>query len=150
MKKIVIKSVDKPVEAKSPDAIISWFCEVFGLSGSGEPDSIESDILKRFLVAAARNEGISSSEIKLGKDVPRSTVIYHLNRLIESGLVVKRGRKYYMRAQGLSTSLEEVEYDIDREFQRMIDIAREFDRLFEMHYRGYSKKLEGGREIKIE
>ncbi|EQD48545.1 hypothetical protein B1A_14003, partial [mine drainage metagenome] len=134
----------------SPDALISWFCEVLGLSGSGESKSIESEILKRFLVAASKDMGVSSSEINLGKDVPRSTVIYHLNRLVESGLVVKRGRKYYMRAQALSTSIEEIEYDIDREFQRMLDMAREFDRLFERYKGGSRKMLKGGKDIKID
>ncbi|MEM0149430.1 MAG: hypothetical protein QXW10_00855 [Candidatus Micrarchaeaceae archaeon] len=150
MKKIVIRSVDKPLKSKSPDALISWFCEALGLSGEGESDSIESEILKKFLMAAQKNIGISSSNIKLGKGVPRSTVIYHLNRLIESGLIVKRGRKYYMRAQALSTSIEEIEYDIDREFQRMIDMAKEFDRLFGKGRMGYHKMLKGGREIKID
>lgn len=150
MKKIVIKSVDKPAESSSPDKLISWFCEVLGLSGPGGEESIESDILKRFLANASSNKGISSSEIKLGKDVPRSTIIYHLNRLVESGLVVRRGRKYYMRAQELSASIEEIEYDINREFQRMIDIAKEFDRMFEMRYASRGKALKGGKEIKVD
>ena len=138
------------MESKSPEALISWFCEALGLSGTGELDSIESGILEKFLMAASKNIGISSSKIKLGKNVPRSTVIYHLNRLIESGLIVKRGRKYYMRAQTLSTSIEEIEYDIDREFQRMIDMAKEFDRLFERRYVGNRRMLKDGKEIKID
>lgn len=150
MKKIVIKSVDKPLESSSPDELISWFCEVLGLSGPGEEGSMESEILKRFIAAAQNNKGISSSGIKLGRGIPRSTIIYHLNRLVESGLVVKRGRKYYMRAQALSASIEEIEYDIDREFQRMIDMAKEFDRLFEIGYASHHKNLKGGKEIKID
>ncbi len=150
MKKIIIKSVDFPPSSRNPDAVISWFCEALGLSNQNDPESIESEILKRFLLAASKNAGISSSGIKLGKGIPRSTIIYHLNRLVESGLVVKRGRKYYMRSQALATSIEEIEYDIDREFQRMIDVAREFDRLFLQRAGNHAGNFNKGKVIKIE
>ncbi len=134
MKKIVIKAVEKPVY-KEPDDMIKWFCEALGLSSGDQKGGIEVELLKRFLVAAANNTGISSSEVKLPSNVARTTIIYHINRFIESGLVVKRGRKYYLRAQELSTSIEEIEYDIEREMRRMLDTAREFDMLFEGYYK---------------
>ena len=43
--------------------------------------------------------------------------------------MVKRGRKYYLRAPELSRAIEEIEYDIEREMHRMLDMAREFDRM---------------------
>lgn len=129
MKKIVIRAVDKPKNA-DPDLLINWFCEVLGLTNEEDKDSIEAELLKKFLTAATNDSGISSSEIKLKEPIARTTVIYHLNRFIESGLVVKEGRKYYLRAQALSPAIEEIEYDIDREMQRMIDTAKEFDKMF--------------------
>lgn len=142
MGKIVIRSVDKPAY-KGPDELIQWFCEALGLSNANGKDSIEAEILKRFIVAAANNTGISSSQIRLKPEVARSTVIYHINRFIDSGLVVKRGRKYYLRAQELSGSIEEIEYDINREMMRLLDTAREFDRMFDTFYRK-------GRKVKTE
>ncbi len=142
MEKIVIKAVDKPAY-RNPDEFIRWLCEAFGLSNPNEKDSIEAEILKRFVVAAAGNTGISSSQIVLKPKVARSTVIYHLNRFIDSGLVVKKGRKYYLRAQELSSAIEEIEYDINREMMRILDAAREFDRAFDLqHSRGRKVKID--------
>lgn len=142
MKKIVIKSLDRPSE-KKPEYMIRWFCEAFGLSNTDE-DTIESQLLKYFLIAAQKSDGISSSHIKLKGSVARTTVIYHMNRFIETGLVVKKGRKYYLRSNALSSAIEEIEYDIDRELQRMHDIAKDFDKQFNIHY---PKK---GKVVKIE
>lgn len=142
MGKIVIRSVDKPAY-RNPNELIQWFCEALGLSNANGKGSIEAEILKRFIMAAASNSGISSSQIRLKPEVARSTVIYHINRFMEVGLVVKRGRKYYLRAQELSSSIEEIEYDINREMMRLLDTAREFDRIFDSYYRkGRNAKTE--------
>ncbi|MGC8586301.1 MAG: hypothetical protein ACP5K5_02015 [Candidatus Micrarchaeia archaeon] len=121
MGKIVIKSIERP-RAETPDALIKWFCNVFDLD-----DEIEAEMLKRFIKAASANRGISSSEFKFGS-VARSTVIYHLNRFIDAGLVVRKGRKYIFRGSNMSSLIEEMEYDINREMQRMLDFAKELDR----------------------
>ncbi len=44
-----------------------------------------------------------------------------MNRFIDAGLLVKRGRKYYLRASEMQKAIEEIEYDINREMQRMLD-----------------------------
>ncbi|MCL5007548.1 MAG: winged helix-turn-helix domain-containing protein [Candidatus Marsarchaeota archaeon] len=130
MKKIVIKNIAMPTSS-DPDSIIRWMCEAFGFSGDATGDNIDLDILRIFTSEYGRRgvKGISSSEIKVDQNVARSTIIYHLNRFIEAGLVVKRGRKYYLRAPELSRAIEEIEYDIEREMHRMLDMAREFDRM---------------------
>ncbi len=129
MEKIEIRAIEKPDE-KDPDKIIRWFVAVLGLSGD-EKNSIEEQILRDFTEAAREGEeGLSSSELKFDRDVARSTVIYHLNRFINAGIIVKHGRKYHLRATEMSKVIEELEYDINREMQRMLDMAKEFDRMF--------------------
>ena len=133
MEKIEIRALEMPDE-KNPEKILMWFVAAFGLS-SDEKDSIEGQILKDFAYAARRNEGLSSSELKFDREVARSTVIYHLNRLMEVGFIVKKGRKYHLRAMDMTKVIQEIEYDIEREMQRMLDTAKEFDRLFSARQR---------------
>jgi predicted transcriptional regulator len=129
MERIIIKFVELP-DSKDREKMLKWFCYAFGLSNEiGVDNPIEEQILKNFTDAAYKNEGLASSQLKLDTDLARSTIIYHLNRFIESGLLVKRGRKYYLRASEMSKAIEEIEYDINREMKRMLDIAKEFDRL---------------------
>jgi predicted transcriptional regulator len=126
-REIVIRSVEKPdFKRGRPDALIRWFCEAFGLS-TEKGDELEEEILKDFIYAAFRDSGLSSSEIKLDRPTPRSTVVYHLNRFVDMGIVVKRGRKYYLRATDMSRVVEELEYDMNREMMKMLDMAKELD-----------------------
>ncbi|MDE1868365.1 MAG: hypothetical protein KGH60_00130 [Candidatus Micrarchaeota archaeon] len=127
MERIIIRFVERP-DSDEPEEMIKWFCHVFGLSNDDD-NGIEEEILKSFVKAAYRDEGLSSSELKLHSDMARSTVIYHLNRFIDAGLLVKHGRKYFLRASEMSKAIEEIEYDIEREMRRMLDTAKEFDRL---------------------
>jgi predicted transcriptional regulator len=131
VERIVIKFVERP-DFNDPEKMLKWFCDVFGLSsGDDAMDSLEEQILRNFTEAAYENKGLASSELELNTELARSTVIYHLNRFIEVGLLVKRGRKYYLRASEMHKAIEEIEYDINREMARMLDTAKEFDRLME-------------------
>ncbi|MGD0729336.1 MAG: winged helix-turn-helix domain-containing protein [Candidatus Micrarchaeaceae archaeon] len=149
MERIVIKFVERP-NLNDQEKMIKWFCEVFGLSSEENPDSIEEQILRSFIDAAYKNEGLGSSELNLDTELARSTVIYHLNRFIDAGLLVKKGRKYYFRASEMSKAIEEIEYDINREMQRMLDTAKEFDKLMELSMKKNSKKIKGGTNTKGE
>ncbi len=127
MKSIMIRSVERS-SSKKPEELIRWFCYALGLSND-EETGIEEQILIRFAYAAKKNEGIPSSAITIKPEIARSTIIYHLNRLIDSGLIVKKGRKYYLRATEMSKAIEEIEYDLNREIMKMLAAAKEFDRL---------------------
>ena len=128
MEKIAIRVLEKP-DDKDIDKMLKWFCAVLGLSSGDDKDSIEEQILRKFALSAQQNTGLSSSELKFDKYIARSTVIYHLKRFKDVGVIVKKGRKYYLRANEMSKVIEEIEYDIDREMQRMLDTAKEFDRM---------------------
>jgi hypothetical protein len=138
MEHIVIRVLEKP-DFNDPEKLIKWFVSVLGLSGEGEIDSIGEQILSEFAKAAYLDKGLSSSELKLDTVLARSTVIYHLNRFIDSGLLVKKGRKYYLRASEMSKAIEEIEYDIDRELSRMLDTAKQFDKLMSLQMKRRKK-----------
>ena len=133
MGKIVIRDVERP-DSKNPNAMMRWFLAVFDLGDGNEANTIEAQILGQLVKVGYKGEGISSADLKLKPPIPRSTVIYHLNRLMELGIIVKRGRKYYLRATEMTKVFEEIEYDIQREMQRMIDMAKEFDRLMNKRF----------------
>ncbi|MCL4404428.1 helix-turn-helix domain-containing protein [Candidatus Marsarchaeota archaeon] len=147
--RIVIRTVDR-VSNKTPSEFVKWLCEALGLAeGDSEGKAIDQQILEKLIVASRLNTGITSSEIGKKEGLARSTVIYHLNRLIGSGLVVKKGRVYYLRAMDVASTLKEMEYDIDREMSRIQDAAKEFDRMLleqmkEMQSKRTMQKKRGG------
>lgn len=128
MSKISIRSVERP-RGNNLQEIIRWFCMEFGFSNGLDNEDVAEQLLEQLAEAACEKRGLTSSELKVNKKKARSTIIYHLNRFIEAGLVVKIGRQYYLRATQLSRAVEEVKYDIDREMMKMVDTAKDFDRL---------------------
>jgi Bacterial regulatory protein, arsR family. len=131
MESITIRSVEKP-DYNDPKALLKWFCTTFGLIESSEgKDSAEEQILVRFIYAARQNRNLSVSDLKISQKMPRSTLIYHLNRLVDAGIISKKGHTYKLRANDISRVVEEINYDVSREFMRILDTAKELDRLIE-------------------
>ena len=126
MEQIMIRFIEKP-DQNDAEGIIRWYCDVFGLSSQEAENPVEEQILKSFVEAARDGKGLSSSELDLETKLARSTVIYHLNRFRDAGLVVKRGRKYYLRAGGMEKVIQEIGYDLERELRGLIDSAKRLD-----------------------
>ena len=142
--KIIIRTVSRP-SGKDAEELVDWFCRVFGLSG--EKGDIEPVLLKEIIETSVNGEGTTSKVLNEKLELPRSTVIYHLNRFIYSGLVVRRGRKYYLRSEDMESTLEELQSEIDREFGRMMEFAQRMDSLFEGNLdarnRGWKERRKG-------
>lgn len=137
MEKIVIKSASKPSK-ESIDNLSEWFCEVFDLSN--KESGIEPAILRKLLESTINGEGVTSKELNKNLDVPRSTIIYHLNRFIYSGLAVRQGREYYLRSQDFASTLEDLEADMLREFKRMESFAEKLDQIMQSDLNGRRKE----------
>jgi predicted transcriptional regulator len=126
--KLVIKQVSKPPK-EDVDTLVAWFLQSFDLSDS--KDSLEPGMLKEIISGSVKGSGVTSKELNIRLETPRTTVIYHLNRFIYSGLVVRKGRKYYLRSEDMESTLEEMQADMTREFQRMMEIAEKLDDIIE-------------------
>lgn len=126
--KIVLRSVSRPSNTDIKE-LTDWFMKVFDLAGKNDP--IEPVMFKMIIANNTEGNGVTSKMLNKELDVPRSTVIYHLNRFIYSGLVVRKGRKYYLRSENMHGTIEELRADIEREFSRMMQFADMMDKLFE-------------------
>jgi predicted transcriptional regulator len=136
--RLVIRQVAKPSK-DTIDEFVNWFCKVFNLSES--KSSAEPKMLRIIANRSFSYEGITSKELHKLLSMPRSTTIYHLNRFISSGIVVRKGRKYYLRSENMEDTIGELQDDMLREFNRMMDFAEKFDKLVESEVYGREKKL---------
>lgn len=135
--KLVIKTVNKP-QKDNEEVLLEWFCEVFDLSG--KKNDVEPGILKEIAGSSIKGEGITSKDLNKKLDMPRSTVIYHINRFIYSGIVIRKGRKYYLRSNDMSSTIEELQADMLREFNRLSVFAVKLDQLIENDLYGRREK----------
>jgi predicted transcriptional regulator len=124
--RIVIRSIARPTK-DSIEELTFWFCRAFDLDSKEE--SMEPALLKEIVSASTSGSGVTSKELNDRLDVPRTTVIYHLNRFIGSGLVVRKGRKYFLRSEDMESTVEELQADMMREFSRMLEFAERFDKI---------------------
>lgn len=131
--KMVIRQVNRP-QKEDVDTLVSWFLQAFDLTG--EKESLEPVMLKEIIDKSIKGSGVTSKELNSKLDTPRTTVIYHLNRFIYSGLVVRKGRRYYLRSIDMESTLEEMQADMTREFQRLMSMAEKLDGIFEEELHG--------------
>jgi len=124
--RIIIRSIARPSD-DSIEELTFWFCRAFDLDSKDE--SMEPALFKAIASASATGSGVTSKELHGRLDIPRTTVIYHLNRFIGSGLVVRKGRKYFLRSEDMESTIEELQADMMREFSKMLEFAERFDEI---------------------
>lgn len=147
MERITIRFMEKP-DLNDAEGIIRWFCEVFGLSNQRIDNPVEVQILKAFVEAARDGKALSSSELDLETKLARSTVIYHLNRFRDAGLIVKQGRKYYLRASLMEKVIQEISYDLQRELAGLMESAKRLDMMLHSNMIAIKSRGQGRQQLK--
>ena len=86
-------------------------------------------IFIELLKSAKKKEPLSSDEIAEKLSLSRGTVIHHLNKLMESGLVLYEKKRYILRVENLSILVEEIEKDIRRTCDNLKKVAMDIDHM---------------------
>lgn len=116
----------KPVE-KDVNKDLQWFSESLGLFGDRDKEKSCFRVFLELVKATRRKKALSSDEIALRSNLSRATVIHHLHRLQESGLVVQYKNKYLLRLDNLEGLVLELKKDLIRTFEDLREIAKELD-----------------------
>ncbi|MGB9732498.1 MAG: winged helix-turn-helix domain-containing protein [Candidatus Micrarchaeia archaeon] len=132
--KLIIKPLSRP-QKETVDDLVKWFCKAFDLE-----EELEPRILREIISKSLLGEGATSKELYQKMKIPRSTVIYHLNRFISAGLIVRRGRKYFLRSMSMEDTIAELQRDMLMEFSKLIEFAEKFDELITREIYGGRKK----------
>jgi predicted transcriptional regulator len=127
-RQIIIRYVTVPTEDDDLDAGLDFIYQCLGLGD--ERDEIGMMVFRALVKASRQGSGISSRDIAQLSHVTQAAIIYHLNQFRRTGLVVKEGRNYYLKGHTLENTLEEMESDMSRRFERMKKIAKKIDGYF--------------------
>ena len=107
---------------------LQWLGNSLGLFNLRDKDKSCFRIFIQLLKSAKTKNPITSDEIANKTELSRGTVIHHINRLMESGIVVHEKNKYVLRVNNLSELINEVERDILRACDDLKKVAEEIDR----------------------
>jgi predicted transcriptional regulator len=125
--RVTIVTSRKPHEKAINDEL-QWFGESLGLFNLRDRDKSCFRVFIELLKSAKRKQPLSSDELAARLDLTRGTVIHHINRLMESGIVVYGKKKYLLRVDNLKALVGEIEKDIERACSDLKEIADDIDR----------------------
>jgi len=106
---------------------LQWLGASLGLFNLRDKDRSCFRIFVELLKSSKIGKGLSSDEIAFKSGLSRGTVIHHINKLIESGLVAVEQRKYILREAKLEPLIDEIEKDLVRYLDGLRSIARDID-----------------------
>ena len=126
-RKITIVRINKPVE-KDLNHELQWLGSSLGLFSLRDKDKSCYRVFLELLKAAKRHELLSSDELAERLDLTRGTVIHHINKLMESGIVIHHQNKYALRVEKLELLIEELQRDLQRTWISLKEVAIDIDR----------------------
>lgn len=125
--KITIVKIRKPASHNINDDL-QFLGNSLGLFNLRDKDKSCFRVFIELLKAAKRNHPISSDELAYRLRLTRGTVVHHINKLKEAGIVVHEGKRYFLRVDRLQTLIKELRKDILRTCDDLEDIAKEIDK----------------------
>lgn len=139
--KITIIKLRKSSE-KNLNADLQWFSNSLGLFNERDKEKSCFRVFIALIKASrARREGLTSDEIALRSNISRATVIHHLNRLIESGLVIPHNTKYLLRSDNLEDLVDEIKKDMLRALEDIKSMAEDIDEEIGLKKGKYAKRV---------
>lgn len=126
IQKVTIVKVRKTVHG-NVNQELQWLGNSLGLFNLRDRDSSCFRVFITLVKKARTNEVLSSDEIAYLLNLSRSTVIHHLMRLMESGIVVKERGGYLLRENNIEDVIRNLKGDLEAMFTDLQNIAKEID-----------------------
>ena len=123
--KITLINVDPPVSADI-NAELQWLGATLGLFGQRDKDSSCFRVFIT-LVRSAGDQRLSSDDIADRTKLSRGTVVHHLNRLRDAGLVIPGKQGYALSAESIHDSLHRLEEELQHMMRLMQAVAKDID-----------------------
>ena len=124
--RITITQIRRPPEQKLNDEL-QWLGNSLGLFNLRDRDKSCYRIFVELLKAARLNQPLSSDELAYQLHLTRGTVVHHLNKLMESGIVIHAERGYLLRVASVERLIEELEQDLVRTISNLKKVAHAID-----------------------
>ena len=125
--RITIITIRKPAQ-KNINQELQWLGSSLGLFNLRDKDKSCFRVFIELVKTAKTNHPLSSDELAYRLGLSRGTVVHHLHKLLDAGIVVPTERGYILRVNNLQDLIDEVEKDTIRTITDLKKMAREIDR----------------------
>jgi len=121
----IIKS--RAPEKENLNYELQWFGNSLGLFNLRDKDKSCFRIFIALLKAVKKGEILSSDELSNKLNLSRGTVVFHLNKLMDSGIVITKNKRYMLRVENLKELIDEMERDMQKVCSSLKEIAGDID-----------------------
>ncbi len=126
--RITIVQTRKPQNITVNDEL-RWLGTSLGLFGERDKDKSCYRLFVELLKAAKAQQLISSDELAKKIGLSRGTVVHHLIKLRQTGIVLTEGKKYILRENNLEILIDDIRRDVERTCEEMKRAAKEIDEM---------------------
>ena len=125
--RITIVNIRKPAESNINQEL-QWLGSSLGLFNLRDKDKSCFRIFIELIRSSKAGNALTSDELAEKLTLSRGTIIHHINRLMESGIVIHEGNTYILRVDNLHTLIEEVQKDLMRACDDLRKAAEDIDK----------------------
>jgi len=129
--RITIIRIRKPEQEHINDEL-KFLGESLGLFSERDKDKSCFRIFILLIKALKTGHKLTSDEIADSTNLTRGTIIHHLNRLMESGIVVNQKNHYMLAVDSMEELVELVKNNLTKTFDNLKPIARNIDKKLEL------------------
>lgn len=112
---------------RNVNADLQWLGNSLGLFNLRDRDSSCFRIFITLIKRSNQNNPVSSDEIAEKLHLSRGTVVHHLIKLMDSGIVVREKEGYLLRENNLQHLIADLQKDADSLFAELREVAKEID-----------------------
>lgn len=126
--RIDIVHLRKPSADAEANELLQWFGRSLGMFGLRDRDKSCFRLFIELLKSGRGDKALSSDELAYRLRLSRGTVVHHLTRLMDAGIVIKSGNTYLLRERSLVTLVEEIREDMERACDDLAAVAELIDK----------------------
>ena len=106
---------------------LQWLGNSLGLFGLRDKDSSCFRVFITLVKTSRANDSLTSDEIAERLHLTRGTVIHHLTKLIDAGLVTHEREGYILREPRLHKLISDMRFDMERMLTELEEVAKDID-----------------------
>ena len=115
------------IPAENINEDLQWLGNALGLFSLRDRDSSCFRVFIMLVRLTKKKEGITSDDIAQRLNLSRGTVIHHLTRLMDAGIVVRDHNGYILREQNLQRLIHDLRREMEDFFSELDRVAQEID-----------------------
>ena len=125
--KITIIKIRRPARNEINEEL-QWVGASLGLFNLRDKDRSCFRIFVELLKSSKIGRGLSSDEIAAISNLSRGTVVFHLNKLMDSGIVTYRDKRYFLNVSNLQELVGILKRNTIATFDNLKGAAEEIDK----------------------